>query len=282
MSDPVDRMRLFLGVEISMAALRELTAAAEALRRKARTSGVRVRWVAPETYHVTLKFLGWTKPEAVAAISDVLGDAIAAVDGFTITGRGLGAFPRPDRARVLWAGLDDPAGGLTRLAGIVESALEPIGFAREHRPFHAHVTLGRIREPEDVQALLQGESERLFRESRISAVTLFESVLKSSGSEYRAQARFGLAGTFRGGKRQTEALQPEVNTGSGVAGKTARAPGKASTPQTSTPGWQYPPPNDEADRDDEDESLSSRSWQTTSRQTTGAASSRHDDDDDEA
>lgn len=269
MNDPEDRIRLFLGVEISMGALRELTTAAEALRRKARTSGLRVRWVAPEAYHVTLKFLGWTRPEAVVAISDVLGDAIAAVDGFTITGRGLGAFPRADRARVLWAGLDDAAGGLTRLAGIVESELEPIGFAREARPFHAHVTLGRIREPEDVQALLQGESERLFRESRITAVTLFESVLKSSGSEYRAQARFGLRGTFLGGKRQTEALQPEVNTGSGAAARSGRAPGKPSIPSTSTPGWQNPPRDDE-----EDEAMpSSSSWQTT-----GAAST-HDDDD---
>jgi RNA 2',3'-cyclic 3'-phosphodiesterase len=255
MSEPEDRIRLFLGVEISMAALRELTAAAEALRRKARTAGLRVRWVAPETYHVTLKFLGWTRPEAVGAISDVLGDAIAGVDGFTNTGRGLGAFPRTDRARVLWAGLDDPAGGLTRLAGIVESELEPIGFAREQRPFHGHVTLGRIRQPEDVQVLLVGGSERLFRESRITAVTLFESILKSSGSEYRAQARFSLGGAFRGGKRQTEALQPEVNTGSGVAARPTRAPGKSSTTVSSGSGWQNPSQNDaddEPDRDDED------------------------------
>lgn len=270
MREPTDRIRLFLGVEISMAALRELTAAAEALRRKARAGGLRVRWVAPETYHVTLKFLGWSRPEAVAAISDVLAEPIAAVDGFTVTGRGLGAFPRTDRARVLWAGLDDPAGGLTRLAGIVEDALEPIGFAREKRPFHAHVTLGRIREPEDVQMLLQEGSERLFRESRISAVTLFESVLKSTGSEYHAQARFGLGAAFRGGKRHTEALQPEVNTGTGVAGRPARAPSNASTTPTSTAGWQHP------DRDDEeDEAMpSSRSWQAA-----GAATS-HDDGDD--
>jgi 2'-5' RNA ligase len=272
MSEPEDRIRLFLGVEISMAAARELTAAAEALRRKARAGGLRVRWVAPEMYHVTLKFLGWTRPEAVGAIVDVLGDAIAAVDAFTVTGRGPGAFPRVDRARVLWAGLDDPTGGLTRLAGILETALEPIGFAREARPFHAHVTLGRIREPEDVQTLLQGESERLFRESRITAVTLFESVLKSGGSEYRAQARFGLGAAFRGGKRQTEALQPEVNTGSGAAARSAKAPSKPSATPTSTPGWQSP------HRDDEDDEAmsSSPSWRAAS------AGSTHDDDDDQA
>jgi 2'-5' RNA ligase len=269
MSEPEDRLRLFLGVEISMVAVRELMTTAEALRRKARAGGLRVRWVAPEMYHVTLKFLGWTRPEAVGAIADVLGDAIAAVDPFTVTGRGLGAFPRADRARVLWAGLDDPAGGLTRLAGIVETALEPIGFAREQRPFHAHVTLGRIREPEDVQTLLPGESERLFRESRITTVTLFESVLKSSGSEYQAQARFGLGAAFRGGKRQTEALQPEVNTGSGAAARPGRAPGSSSTTPISTAGWQSLPRDDE-----EDEAMpSSPSWRAAS------AGSAHDDDD---
>ncbi len=269
MSEPEDPIRLFLGVEISMAAVRELMTAAEALRRKARTGGLRVRWVAPESYHVTLKFLGWTRPGAVGAIVDVLGDAIAAADGFTVTGRGLGAFPRADRARVLWAGLDDPAGGLTRLAGIVETELEPIGFAREARPFHAHVTLGRIREPEDVQTLLQGESEHLFRESHITAVTLFESVLKSSGSEYRAQARFGLGEAFRGGKRHTEALQAEVNTGSGAAARPARAPSRSSTTSTSTPGWQSP------HRHHEDEAMPpASSWRAAS------AAPIHDDDDD--
>jgi RNA 2',3'-cyclic 3'-phosphodiesterase len=250
MAEAPERIRLFVGVEISLAAVRELGAVAESLRRKARAAGLRVRWVAPECYHVTLKFLGWTRPDAVVAITDVLAEPIAAVGELTITGRGQGAFPRADRARVLWAGIDDPAAGLTRLAEIVETRLETVGFAREPRDFHAHVTLGRIRQPGDAQELLGGGSEKMFRESRVTAVTLFESVLKSSGSEYHAQARFGLREAALAAKRQTESLQAGARTtGSGHTGAPRTSPasdgGKdATTANTSSeglagaPGWQ--------------------------------------------
>lgn len=219
MPEVPERIRLFVGVEISLAAVRELAAAAESLRRKARAAGLRVRWLAPEQYHVTLKFLGWSRPEAVGAIADALVEPIAEVGSFAITGRGQGAFPRADRARVLWAGVDDPAGGLARLAEIVETALEPAGFAREERDFHPHVTLGRIRQPADLGALLGAGSEKMFRESRVGSVTLFESVLKSSGSEYRVRARWGLREAAAAAKRQTESLQAGSRTpGSGRAG----------------------------------------------------------------
>lgn len=228
MSEPRDRVRLFLGVEISLQAVHDLTAVAEALRRRARAGGPRVRWVAPETYHVTLKFLGWTPPEAIAAIRDALAGPVAGQGSFDITGRGLGAFPRPDRARVLWAGVDDPSGGLPRLAGMVEDGLEHLGFAREQRPFHAHVTLGRVRDQEDVSELLETSSEQVFRKTSIAAVTLFESVLKSTGSEYRMRARFALGTAPRGLERQTDSLKPGSITGSGeLAGPAAAAPAPA-------------------------------------------------------
>jgi 2'-5' RNA ligase len=257
MAEAPERIRLFLGVEISLASVRELTAVAEGLRRKARAAGLRVRWVAPESYHVTLKFLGWTRPEAVGAIADVLAGPIAEVGEVTITGRGLGAFPRADRARVLWAGIDDPAGGLTRLAEIVETRLETVGFAREQRDFHAHVTLGRIRQPGDVQELLGGGSEKMFRDSRVTAVTLFESVLKSTGSEYHAQARFGLREAALAAKRQTESLQAgSRTTGSGRTGRPGTNPVSGARNASSAssdglpgaPGWQTDQDQDDDDR----------------------------------
>jgi 2'-5' RNA ligase len=259
MSEAREHIRLFLGVEISMAAVRELTTVAEALRRKARAGGPRVRWTAPEGYHVTLKFLGWCRPEAIAVIADALAEPLGEVRDFAITGRGLGAFPRPEHARVLWAGIDDPTGGLRKLADIVEAALEPIGFAREHREFHAHVTLGRIRQPEDVHALLDEGSEKMFRECRVGAVTLFESVLKSSGSEYLARARLGLGTAAAGAKRQTESLKTRASTGAEAA---------------AGPAWQAADPDDEDDTTASSIGDSGRIWDT------GSAAS--DDEDDQA
>ena len=240
MAEKHERVRLFVGVELALAAVRELAAVAEALRRKARAAGLQVRWVAPERYHVTLKFLGWTRPEAVLAIADALAEPIATVADFGITGRGLGAFPDAGRARVLWAGVDDPAAGMSRMAEIVETALEPVGFARASRAFHAHVTLGRIREPGDLQGLLAGVSDKMFREARVSAVTLFESVLKSTGSQYQTRARFGLREAALAAKRQTESLQALSKTaGTSHAGR-AGAGGSEATDDglVGAPGWQ--------------------------------------------
>jgi len=109
-------MRLFIGARVSLATVRALDDAVQAMRRV--EAGARPRWVAPATYHVTLKFLGWSRPEVVEALRDRVGAALSGVRAVEVECRGLGAFPSVEKARVVWAGLD-PAGG-ARLADMVE------------------------------------------------------------------------------------------------------------------------------------------------------------------
>jgi len=64
--------RLFVGLRVSLATANALGRAVETLGRRARDGGLEVRWVPPAGYHVTLKFLGWTRATAIEAVADAL------------------------------------------------------------------------------------------------------------------------------------------------------------------------------------------------------------------
>jgi RNA 2',3'-cyclic 3'-phosphodiesterase len=202
-----DQKRLFVGVKVSMATVSELAAATETLARRAQLAGLRVRWVAPASHHVTLKFLGWTRPDTVTALADALGKAVAGVPPFSFRTQRLGGFPSLDKASVLWAGIEDRSGSLTRLAEAIDREVAELGFEPERRRFHAHVTLGRLREPSNVSEVVLPLAEQVFSETRASEVFLFESEMKSNGSEYRSLLKIALETPAEAAKRQTATVQ---------------------------------------------------------------------------
>jgi 2'-5' RNA ligase len=176
--------RLFVGARISVATANALAGAAETLARRARDAGVDIRWVPPVNYHVTIRFLGWTRAEAIGAVRDALEVAAAGISPLSFRTARLGAFASLDRASALWAGVEAP-GALGELAQRVEAACTGLGYAAERRPFHPHVTLGRLRETRAVREVVLPLSEQMFGDSAIDSIMLFESETKSSGSVYR-------------------------------------------------------------------------------------------------
>jgi 2'-5' RNA ligase len=186
-------LRLFVGIPVSLETCDGLSGAAESLARRAQNAKVKVRWLAPATYHVTLKFLGAVREEAVGAIADGLARAAAGVQPFRFSTARLGAFPSAQKASVVWAGIED-AGGLAALAAKVEAEMVPLGFAKEARRFHPHVTIARLREPADVGEVLLPMAEQAFSETRVPEIVLYESATNPGGSEYRRLRSVRLAG----------------------------------------------------------------------------------------
>lgn len=202
--------RLFVGLRVSLATANALARTVETLGRRARDGGLDLRWVPPANYHVTLKFLGWTRLAALEAVGDALERAIVGVPRLTFKTSRLGAFASLDKASVLWAGVEEASGALAQLAGAIETAMEGIGYAAETRPYHPHVTLARLREIRAVKDLVLPVAEQMFGDTRVEAVTLFESETKPTGSVHKEILRidFKAASIPLSGdaERQTRAL----------------------------------------------------------------------------
>src|SRR5260221_7508550 len=97
-----DGKRLFFGVRVSVATANSLARCAETLARRAKDAKLDIRWVAPTSYHVTLKFLGWTHDDAIGSVRDRVAAAIAGVQPFKFRTSRLGAFASLDKASVVW------------------------------------------------------------------------------------------------------------------------------------------------------------------------------------
>ena len=161
-----------------------------------------VSWVAPGNLHLTVKFLGEVADGRIEGIVGALTGAIAGVSAFDADVEGLGAFPSAVRPRVVWAGVTTGAGAMGDLAGRVDDALAALGFAREARPFSAHVTLGRVRQPGRAPALteaLRGAAGRPFGRLRVACASLMQSELSPRGARYTELAAASLGGAVGGG-----------------------------------------------------------------------------------
>ncbi|MDQ6683297.1 MAG: RNA 2',3'-cyclic phosphodiesterase [Chloroflexota bacterium] len=98
-----------------------------------------LRWTAVESWHLTLAFLGPTPHDAVPEIAAQLGGVAGRHAPFRASAGGIGAFPAPSRARVLWLGVSEPDG---RLAGLATDVVAALGL-RPTSEFRAHLTLAR-------------------------------------------------------------------------------------------------------------------------------------------
>jgi 2'-5' RNA ligase len=144
-----------------------------------------VAWVARDNVHLTLKFLGAVEPARLDALAASLAGAVAGRPEFTLGLRGLGAFPSPTRARVLWAGVDAGAAPLAALAADVDEALAALGMAREARAFAAHVALGRVRAPRANAALAEAlRAGGALGGQAVTRVSLMRSDLSPRGARY--------------------------------------------------------------------------------------------------
>jgi len=190
-------MRLFVALDID-AAIRERIAQ---FRDGMRTLAPAVRWVGPETFHVTLQFLGETNrvDEIKTALAPVKGEPVA------LSFRGTGFFPTPQRARVFWAGIESDE-LLQSLVNDIGDALGPLGFKGEQEVYHPHLTLARAgsgrpsSKPGDkpalglqqVRAKLESMPEPDFGTMTAHEFILYQSTLTPKGSRYTKLATFPL------------------------------------------------------------------------------------------
>ncbi len=137
-------LRTFIAIELAEN-VRVALEQAQAPLRLSRLGKV-VRWVAPTSIHLTLKFLGNVRDTCVGDIEQALDRGCALASPFPISLTHLGCFPNAHRPRVIWIGIGGDVQALQSLQGSIDRELEKQGFARDKRPFSPHLTLGRFRE----------------------------------------------------------------------------------------------------------------------------------------
>jgi 2'-5' RNA ligase len=188
-------MRCFVAVDLPDPVRDAVRRAQGALRAAAPDADV--RWTGAAQLHVTLAFLGEIDPARAAAATDALRAVAGGRAAFPLRAAGLGAFPTARRPRVVWAGIDDPAGGLRALAADVAAALAPLGLAPEARPFRGHVTLARVRSPRGTAPLVRAlgaATAPAFGAWSVAAVVLYRSHLHPQGARYEPLAALPLGG----------------------------------------------------------------------------------------
>lgn len=176
-------MRLFIALNLPKKERQRIHRVSRPLRER----DLPVRWVDPENYHVTLKFLGEVHPDRAPDVEEVMdrvADETAAFDG---TFGGFGAFPTVRRPRVIWLGVD-PSPALRCLKQDLEWGLAERDFERETRAFHPHLTLGRARK-DDGAGVFRGLDELVGGmeyegEFRIWKLDLMRSRLTREGPRY--------------------------------------------------------------------------------------------------
>ncbi len=193
-----DALRSFVAVRVPDIWVAGIAALSERLNRAA----VGLRWIQAEGAHVTLAFLGHIARARVPAVVGKLGQAARACTPCLVNTGGIGVFPHPGRAAVLWLGVQDPSGGLGRLQRLVVNALSDEGLTPEARVFHPHVTLGRWRTPPPrsmVDALLAAPLPAELAGAggawTVTQVDLMESQLTAQGSVYTVLEMLPLKGT---------------------------------------------------------------------------------------
>lgn len=171
------QVRTFLAIPLSEEVRRE----AGRIRGRLAEALPRVRWAAPETLHLTLKFFGDVPEESLERIGEVVLSVGRLQPPFRVEFVGVGAFPSPARPRVFWLGVKGDA--LPPFHAALEEALAAIGIPRDDRPFSPHLTLGRSRDRTAApRALLDAYREATCGALLVDKIVLFESRLHPSGA----------------------------------------------------------------------------------------------------
>lgn len=185
----MDSYRTFIAVEIPRDLRQRIVEHIGRLRGE--LPELRASWSRIDNLHLSLKFLGNVLPGDIPKLSQAVARAAQTVSQFEITVSGCGTFPPRDRPKVLWIGAQ--AADLQSLHSAVEQECAAVGFPREARPFHPHLTIARLRTPQGAYEIAELHQRLGFAAQSfgVSEVVLFKSELLPEASKHTVISRHG-------------------------------------------------------------------------------------------
>ncbi|WP_370867623.1 RNA 2',3'-cyclic phosphodiesterase [Methanolobus sp.] len=151
---------------------------------QSRFDGFKFKFVDPALVHITMKFLGEVSEDKINDISKALDEITYAP--FEVSLHGLGVFPKPKFAKVIWLGCE---GNFEELHKQIETSLSPFDFTADTHGFNAHVTLARVKylpkkKKEDFLHLLEELKDLELGTMQVDAIRLKKSTLTPEGPVY--------------------------------------------------------------------------------------------------
>ncbi len=149
-----------------------------------------VKWVNPNSIHLTLKFLGNIAIDRTGEITRAIEEAVQGISPFHLEVKELGVFPNLRRVQVAWVGISGEVDKLSQLQKRIETTLTPLGFAPESRAFTPHLTLARLRDQASLderqrfgQLIANAKFEAAYT-IEVDAISLMRSQLTREGAIY--------------------------------------------------------------------------------------------------
>lgn len=172
-------MRLFVALQLKDEVVRARLAEYE---KELEKTGADIRLVAPQLFHITLKFIGEVPDNQVEKIAESLEQVKG--KNFIVNFDRVGAFPSLRRINVVWAGSSRDSHELEKLGEEVNKITHGIG--EDQTTFKPHVTLARVKSGRNIESLRQllVSSTIQFGEVEFSEFQLKRSVLTPSGPVY--------------------------------------------------------------------------------------------------
>jgi 2'-5' RNA ligase len=182
-------IRIFFALDLSATIKEELSHFIITLKKKSKSHAI--RWTKAENLHITLHFLGEVREEHLGNMIENVRKEMKGIElGAMFSLGGLNLFPSPYRPRVIVLDIR-PQAHLAMLAERVGRGIRAAHYKVENRPFRGHLTLGRIKQPKEVNLNFLTEcNPPVIEKMNVTEVTLFRSEPQHDGSKYTELARF--------------------------------------------------------------------------------------------
>lgn len=188
----MERLRLFIAIELSS----DITKQISAIQEEFKKNDYDVKWVKPKNLHLTLRFLGSTDASILTPLIKDLEDIVGSNPSFELIFGKTGAFPNLRSPRILWIGTLKGGEEVTVLAGKINNLVETkFNFPAEKRPFSSHLTFGRVKTLKNKEQLVNQLAS--YQNIEIGAlavkyISLVQSKLTPEGPVYSDLHKFAL------------------------------------------------------------------------------------------
>ena len=175
-------LRCFVAIEIPEPIKEDIRKLIEIFKKHS----VDIKWVEYKNIHLTLKFLGKTSEDLLPRIHESFHKVAISYKPLYIKICKVGVFPNRKYPRVIWVGIENSE-TLGRLQRDIENSMALLGFQREEKAFHPHLTFGRFRSQRGMGTLmneLDSYKEKDFGVIEVTNIKLMSSELKPTGAQY--------------------------------------------------------------------------------------------------